>query len=202
MPDLSFPSGMFCSYKHFEVLACSTLEVFSLFHSPPCPHQLNRSTALSVSDSQQFRSYSVRIFLQMQFFFYSFCFFCFVFLFFFLRCVSGFTKIFVMLHFQKTRSPMASPPLIWVPSWRWLKGPELPPCCVLPAETRTRRSPGSRTCFLWTSAAVTAALNSFVQVQFDLITLQTHFDLIRLSHLDVSDNLNRTNASCRDMRMM
>lgn len=71
---------------------------------------------------------------------------------------------FAPLNFQRTRSPTASPPLIWVPSWRWLKRPESPPCCVPPVETRTRKSPGSRTCFLWTSAAATAALNSFVQV--------------------------------------
>lgn len=136
--------------------------------------------ALRDSDCQQFRSYSSSSFCSLFFFGTHFVLFVSCFCFFF--CVSGFTKIFTMLNFQKTRSPMASPPLIWVPSWRWLKRPELPPCCVLPAETRTRRSPGSRTCFLWTSAAVTGALNSFAQVQFDLITFQTlWFDQIKMS---------------------
>lgn len=82
-------------------------------------------------------------------------------------------------NLQRTRSPTASPPSIWVPSWRWLKRPELPPCCVLPAETRTRRYPGSRTCFLWTSAAATGASNSSAQVQLDFIWFNLYYSVTR-----------------------
>lgn len=71
--------------------------------------------------------------------------------------------------FQRTTSPMAFPPLIWAPSLKLLKKAELPQCCALPVEIQTQRSRGSRTCFLWISAAATGASNSFAQVDFKMI---------------------------------
>lgn len=89
-----------------------------------------------------------------------------------------FLILYIFLYFQRTRFHMVSPLLIWAPSWRWLKKPALPPCCVPPVETQTQRSPGSKTCFPWTSVTATGALNSFAQVQFDGIVFQFCFDLI------------------------
>lgn len=83
-----------------------------------------------------------------------------------------------IFYFQRTRFHMVSPLLIWAPSWRWLKRPALPPCCVPPVETQTQRSPGSKTCFLWTSVTATGALNSSAQVQFDGNVFQFCYDLI------------------------
>lgn len=83
-----------------------------------------------------------------------------------------------LFYFQRTRFLMVSPLLIWAPSWRWLKKPALPPCCVPPVETQTQRSPGSKTCFPWTSVTATGALNSFAQVQFDCSVFQLCFYLI------------------------
>lgn len=89
--------------------------------------------------------------------------------------ILNFTHLF---YFQRTRFHMVSPLLIWAPSWRWLKKPALPPCCVPPVETQTQRSPGSKTCFPWTSVTATGALNSFAQVQFDGIVFQSCVYLI------------------------
>lgn len=89
-----------------------------------------------------------------------------------------FLILYLFFYFQRTRFHMDSPLLIWAPSWRWLKKPALPPCCVPPVETQTQRSPGSKTCFPWTSVTATGALNSFAQVQFDGIVLPFCFDLI------------------------
>lgn len=161
-PDLPFPSWLFCSYTNFCVwmrsVNCYAPNVLAVFHTLLSPRKLN-SVPLSNQEPILSESFCKHFSLPLLVLNVLLCF------------SIQHTLKSAFVHFQRTRSPMAFLPLIWVPSWRWLKGPELPPCCVPPAETRTQRSPGSRTCFLWTPAAATGALNSFVQVQLDLIRL-------------------------------
>lgn len=46
--------------------------------------------------------------------------------------------------FQRTSCPRGSPPLTWVPSWKWWNVLGLPQCSVLLVETLTQKLPGSR----------------------------------------------------------
>lgn len=81
------------------------------------------------------------------------------------RCKWTLTHALFFSYSQRTSSQLVSPTLTWALNSKWWSAPGRPPCSVLPAAIRTRKSPGTRTSCPLTPVQVVGGSNSCAQVR-------------------------------------